>query len=343
MANRSLTDRALGLLHRLGLFALSISLQPRKLTVFCYHRITDPGEPGFDTFKPNVSATPEGFAAQIDWLQRHYHILSLGELEAWLHGGAELPRHAALITFDDGYRDNYEHAFPVLKAHGLPAVIFLATDYIANRQPFFWDLAAYCFTHTARSSAELPHLGHVLWANSGERDEVLARWLEVLKRLPDAEKWDAVHALPELLEVEVSEDTFVGLMLSWDQVREMLVDGVAMGAHTMSHPILTRVPLEQARAELAGSKHHIEKETGVSVTALAYPNGGPQDYSPEIMQVAAESGLRTAFILDPPGPATWGETRAAPRAVRRIFIGHRDTLARFAAKASGFLRLIRRG
>ncbi len=313
-------------------------LWPPRLTVLAYHRIIDPFTPDFDTFKPNVSATPAEFAAQMDFMSRHFQIISIAELIAWLQGQHQLPPNAALITFDDGYRDNLDYALPVLQARKLPAVIFLATDYIGQCVPFFWDFTAYCFFHTSADKANLPELGWQHWSEAKSRGDIMLKWLEALKKLPDAGKWTAIKQLPERLNVTVPDDAFAHLHLTWDEVRTLVAAGVDMGAHTQSHPVLTRVSLEQARTEVAGSKARVEAEIGKPVTTFAYPNGQATDFNPDLQSILQELEIKAAFTLLP-GPTRPAEIRQAPLAIRRVFIGYKDTLPRFAAKVMGIPRL----
>ena len=334
-------SRFINLFFRLGLFDLFHHLWPSRLTVLAYHRIAALHAPGFDTFKPNVSATPAAFAAQMDFLRQRFSLISIDDLLAWLEGQKSLPPRPALITFDDGYRDNLEQALPVLRQHNFPAVIFLATDYIDSASPFYWDLIAYCFYHTSLNSANLPLLGCQEWRDEKSRNVVMATWLNRLKTLPDAEKWTAVRSLPHLLQVTVPPDAFAGLHLTWDQVRLLVNQGVDMGAHTQSHPILTRVSLGQARTEITGSRSRIETEIERPVTTLAYPNGLPTDFNPALQALLKETGFQAAFTLVP-GPARLGEIQQEPLAIRRVFIHHRDTLPRFAAKVIGLPRLFSR-
>ncbi len=333
------SKKLLKLFLRLGLFDVFHSLWPNRLTVLAYHRIADPNGPGFDTFKPNVSATPAAFAAQMDFMRRRFNIVSAGQVVAWLQGQQSLPARPALITFDDGYRDNLDHALPVLQQRNLPAVIFLATDYIGKSTPFFWDLIAYCFYHTSQNEADLPLAGRQTWYDEKSRTAVMSNWLAGLKRLPDEKKWTAVRQLPQALGLSVAGDAFAGLHLTWDQVRTMVATGIEMGAHTESHPILTRVSLEQARLEVTGSKARIEAEIERPVTAFAYPNGQPTDFSPALQAMLQQVGIEAAFTLVP-GPARLSEVRQAPMAIRRIFLHHKDTLPRFAAKVMGIPRLL---
>ena len=335
-----ISKNTLNLIYRAGLLDAVHPLWADRLTVLAYHRIADPNGAGFDTFEPNVSATPAAFAAQMDFIRQRFNVISGRDLVAWLQGEQSLPTHPLLITFDDGYRDNLDHAWPVLQQRNMPAVIFLATNYMGQATPFYWDLIAYCFYHTTKQEADLPLIGLQQWHDKASRTAVLKKWLNSLKKLPDQEKWTAVNQLPRLLDVSISPDTFAGLHLTWDQVRTMTATGIEMGAHTQSHPILTRVSLAQARQELEGSKNRIEAEINQPVKLFAYPNGLSTDFNADLQTILAQLNFAAAFTLLP-GPTQPAEAQQKPLAIRRIFLHHQDTLPRFAAKVMGLPRLLK--
>jgi peptidoglycan/xylan/chitin deacetylase (PgdA/CDA1 family) len=327
--------------HRGGLLPAAGALfGGRRLTVLAYHRVADHENPAFDTYRRNVSATPAEFCEQMDYAAERFNPVSLEQVEAGLDGGPRLPERPLLVTFDDGYRDNYLAAFPVLRERGIPMAVFLATGFVGSDNPFPWDLAAWCFQHTSRRSAHLPVLGEAAWATGGERDRVLASWLEALKRLPDSAREEAIEALPGALGVSAPPGAFAGLCLSWDEVRAMAAAGVCFGAHTERHPILTRVTADRARREVAGSRHRLEAELGVPVRAFAYPNGGRGDLDETTVDLLAETGYRLGFTLFP-GPERAAAARRAPLTLRRVYIHHGDYPARFAAKAQGVPRMLR--
>jgi peptidoglycan/xylan/chitin deacetylase (PgdA/CDA1 family) len=332
---KSFTRRMLDLIFRAGLFDVLHTLRPKRLTVLNYHRVNILDQPGFDSFKPNISATPVGFAAQLDYLQRRFNIVSIHEIITWLREEGDLPNHTALITFDDGYHDNLTHAAPALKHRGLPALIFLTTDHIGRSTPFYWDLVAYCFHHTELDHVELPMVGLQSWNSITGLDTVMRAWIEQLKTAPNTDLRWHVERLPDLLDVSVPDDAFAGLTMTWEDVRKLASEGIAMGSHTMSHPILTRISLDQARDELSGSKERIEEEIGLPVESFAYPNGGAADFNPAIMALAGEVGYKAAFTLMP-GASPYDTLRDSPLEIRRIYIGREDDEARFAAKVSGF-------
>lgn len=326
------------MLHASGVLKMLLYAIPNSITILNYHRIDDPYRPDLDTYKPNISATPQGFLRQMHYVQRHFHVMSCGQLAGWLRGECELPARAAVITFDDGYCDNLTNAYPVLRKLGLPATIFLCTDYIGRAVPFYWDFAWYCFAHAPKNEPELPLMGSLTWPNAAARDLVAREWIERAKYLPENERPGALQALARSLNVEPPSDAFMGLYLDWNQVRELSDKGIEMGSHTAKHPILSRVPLDRVRQEVIESSKRIEAEIGKRVLGLAYPNGGARDFSPEVARLLPETGIEVAFTLVT-GPTTRAEAKSAPLAIRRISIGHSESFPRIAAKLAGYGRL----
>ena len=332
------SESALLLFHKLGAFDLARKLSPNLLTVLNYHRIEDPFREGFDTFRPNVSATSSDFAAQMDYASQKYNVISGTELAAFIKGRQHLPAHAAIITFDDGYYDNYTNAYPILKARDLPAIIFLATGFIGTRKPFFWDLITYCFFHTQKEQAHFPLLGTQSWVDGSTRDIVIQHLIGALKKISDAEKQKLIDQLPKILGVDLPDEAFKNLMMSWSDARELSENGIELGAHTASHPILTRISLEAANAELLQSKQHVEAEIGNPILSFAYPNGQASDFNSEIMDRVKRAGFEIAFTLLP-GPTHRATVIKNPLTIRRIFLSYTDSFPRFAAKLVGLDRI----
>ncbi len=333
----SFKKRLFAFAYNSGLVRIGHGLWTNTITVLNYHRIDDLDREGFDTFRPNISARPKDFESQMEYMARWFNIVSLNDVVNWLDGRKTLPSHAALITFDDGYLDNYTNAYPVLRKYNFPAVIFLTTGHIQQDIPFYWDLIAYCFHHTLRDHIELPDNTHLHWQNTIELSKASSTLIEQLKSLPESEKLAWVEKLPKLLDVSIPTGYFRALIVDWDQIREMHQSGIEFGGHTMSHPILTRVPIEHAREEIEGSKARIERELGEEILGFAYPNGLMNDFNSEIESLTAQAGFRAAFTLLN-GPSTQREVKRNPFSIRRVFISHKHTLPEFAVLVSGFNR-----
>ena len=325
----SLIRKITKLTYDTGIIRAGRPLWAKSLTVLNYHRIDDLEREGFDSFGPNVSASPEVFNIQMEYVSKWFNVVSVADVANWLDGRQSLPPHAALITFDDGYLDNYTNAYPILRKYNFPAVIYLATGHIDTDAPFYWDLAAYCFFHTQSDHVSFPDKTEKYWKNSAEKYQVSRDWIESLKALPDKEKKEWVSQLPNQLNVTIPQGYFKKLMMNWDQIREMQNNGIEFGGHTRNHPILSRVSLEQARAEIEGSKADIEKELGKQVLSFAYPNGKSADVNTDLENIVSKAGYKVAFTLLN-GPTSLREAKQNPYAIRRIFIGDKHSLPQFA-------------
>ncbi len=225
-----------------------------------YHRVNDLDDPGF-LFDPEpVSATPEGFRWQMDYVARHFNVIDLQTLDAYVCGGQALPPRPLLITFDDGYRDNYTYAYPILRERGLPAVIFVAVGHVDEPHLPWWDRLAYAFRCTPAGEADLPLLGRVPLRTAAEGQAAHDRMLVALKAIPEAQKAAALGGVEAALGVTPPE--VPDLFLTWDQIRELVDNGVACQSHTVHHPILTRIPLKEVRRELAVARDRLAAGDG---------------------------------------------------------------------------------
>ena len=211
------------------------------LTAICYHRVWPAANSRFRGYKPNISATPDAFARQIDYLREHYNPISIRELADWLNGTGGLPPRPMLITFDDGYRDNGDIAWPILRERGVPAVVFLATDHIGSGRPFVWDFAAHCFATTAVKRGMVPLVGRLALVTEADRDVATERWVEAIKLIPACERENAMAALAAALDVPLpAADVFQHLYLNWAEVKT-LAQRDSISAGTPTHIQLLRV------------------------------------------------------------------------------------------------------
>jgi peptidoglycan/xylan/chitin deacetylase (PgdA/CDA1 family) len=322
-----------------GAARLVRSLASQQLTVICYHRVLKAGDDRFQGYKPTISASQDLFTQQIDFLRANYDPVSLQDLVAWLDCGQPLPPRPVLVTFDDGYRDNADVAWPIMRERGVPAAIFLATDYIGSGRAFIWDVAAAMFASAAGTRVEVPLIGQRTLSTDAERDAATAAWVDAMKRLPGSTRQAALTELSVALAVRPPEPhAFRHLYLDWSDVLELARQGVAFGGHTCSHPILTSLPADEARGEIEASIDRITEALGSKPLAFAYPNGSARDYSRDHEQVVAKCGVPLAFSLEA-GPMRLSEVRANRTAIRRVYVGAQDAMPRFLAKLTGLPRL----
>jgi peptidoglycan/xylan/chitin deacetylase (PgdA/CDA1 family) len=265
-------------------FSLSLRPLPRLLShagfrsqILIYHRVL----PAADPFGVGV-ATEAEFAAQMRVLREHFQVLPLPDLIDAQLRGRPIPG-AVAITFDDGYRDNYAHAFPILEEYGFPATIFLATDFIGTGEMPWHDRVLAFFRSEDVSEFAYAPAGIAARKLSGapSRRHLAFELLEWLKTFRPSERDRHIAAFTGSSTAAAGSGPRPAaerLMLDWDEVRKMRAAGIHFGAHTRSHPILSSLDPELREAEIAGSRAVIERELGEPVTLFAYPNGKPGDY-----------------------------------------------------------------
>jgi len=313
----SLRDRAIRAIsstlyhsHLLGPIATAATYArpSRGFPILTFHRVND----DLDPFLPAVPTAV--FAARIAHIARHYRVLAVEDLVERVRQGTA-PRNALALTFDDGYRDNLTHAAPILAQHGLPATIFLATGYIGTPDVPWFDRVALAFKLSRNGEVTLPGCQSLQLKTEGDRLAGLELALGWLKALPDEERRRAVERLvADLRPRRLGQPKRV--MLTWEEVDALRGLGFSIGAHTVTHPILSRVAPERAREEIQGSKDAIERILGVPVRAFAYPNGGPEDYSSTTVRLVQECGFTCAVStrrgLNGPGVPAFELRRGGP-------------------------------
>ncbi|MFC1985419.1 polysaccharide deacetylase family protein [Chloroflexota bacterium] len=242
---------------------------------------------------------PQNFDQQINYLCHNYEIISLEDLARYAGERKALHGRIAVITFDDGYRDNYLYAYPILKKYKVTATIFLTSGHIGTGSLFWWDKIHYALHNTPLRTIELKEFGSYSLASYTDRVKVSADISSKLIKLPETEKIRLTERLMALSLVTPPTHLAKELLLSWDEVKEMKEGSITFGAHTVNHPILTRLPLEHAKNEILQSKKDIEKHIGQTVTAFAYPNGALGDFDCEHVRFLKDNGFICAVTTIP--------------------------------------------
>ena len=331
--------------HALGLFLAAIPFGAARrarlarrgnfLTVLCYHRILD-RPPDFPFDDDLVSASPAQFEDELRFVERRYRVINFKTLREHLDREGRLPERSAIITFDDGYIDNYEVAFPILRKHGLTAVMFVTAGYMGARRLFWWDrLALIAKTaKTRRASIEEP-LPLAIDLDAFPDAQAAARHLiHTAKTLPEERKELLIARLAASLDAEIDEGRH-SMTMSWQHLREMSGAGIEIGAHSVNHPIFSNVDAGLLAREVSGSKELIEKETGVEVISFGAPGRGripaaeKRKFEIALGELVRSSGYSFSTMYQ------WGlvyERSFDPFAIRRIGIERYDTPALFRAK-----------
>ncbi len=288
-ARRAAVSRLAAVAYGTGLTGLVRRAAARRsqgLAILGYHRVNDERDPYFYALPTAV------FERHMAYVARAYRVLPLEEAVACLAHG-DLPPNALCITFDDGYRDNLTHAAPILARYRLPATVFLATGFIgASAVPWF-DQIASAFKTTTASAFRAPWGAVVPLETVPERVAAIARSQAHLKTVPHAAFAGELERLCGAVAprgAEAAKNT----MLGWDDVHALRGLGCAIGAHTVTHPILSRMSDDDAAREISESRRMIEAGCGIAPRAFAYPNGQATDYTETTVRLVREAGFQCA-------------------------------------------------
>lgn len=332
MAKRELVARALVQVGgHSALRGLRTVIAP-TLRVLAYHRVAaEPVSPDYPFDRELISSYRSEFEWQLDYLRRHYAPVTCRQVADALDGGPPLPPRPVLVTFDDGFDDNYTVAFPALAARGIPAIIFLATDYVGSDAVYWFDRVAYAIQRTraerlAFQDGTLLEIG----STARSRQHALRDFLRQLKSLEDHARGRMVEELERIAAAPVEPaHRALSRALDWAQVREMSGQGIEFGSHTASHPVLTRIAdPETLDRELIGSRDRIEAEIGRTVDALAYPVGGIEALNERVVDRVRATGYRLAFTYQSGNNRL---DRTERLSLKRLRIEHDTTRESFAA------------
>lgn len=319
-----------GLLH-----AARVLRRPprRRLLMLAYHRVLPPVDLATYPFDVElISATPDDFAWQVGFLAQHFTIIPLSRVVASLGDLASLPENAVVITFDDGFLDNYQYAFPALARHGASATVFVTSSFLGGQEPIWYEALAFAFLRAPVGALPDLHGDARLPAADTPvaRRAALARVLAGIKLISDVERRAYLARLFAAAGPELMAQARNGLStaMSWEQAREMQRGGIEFGSHTVTHPMLSRVDEAGLEVELGESKRAIEAELGRPVETVAYPIGGHTAFDDRVIRIAKSHGYRLGLsymrgvnFVD----------AFEPFAVRRLHVERDTTRARFAA------------
>ncbi len=276
-------------------YTFSKKLFSPQISIFVYHRV---GPQLHDWLYRSINETV--FEKQIQWLKSTHSIISLEELARLIREKRQPDGNVAVITFDDGYRDNYLHAFPVLEKYGVPATVFLTTGCIDQRRLLWGDMLDYVVLATEAATIEHELLGVISIRNRKQKSSALFEIKQnIMKKIPNMQKMQLLEDLASDLGVEIPEHAGDDIMLSWDEVREMRERGISFGAHTVTHPILAKTTFKEAKFEIEYSKRRIEEELGERIDTFAYPNGKPGDINADVIGLLRQNSFSCAVTTLP--------------------------------------------
>lgn len=317
-------------IHATGLTGLVQRKLRFHVPILFYHGVTDASWEGvIDCEKKHIAA--EDFEKQLVFLKENFRVIALREYVESLRSQTPLPPNAVVITFDDGYENNYSTAYPLLKKYRMPATFYIATDFVEKGEPLWVDRLACAFAFTDKPAFNPePEIAGVSLKSQRDRIEAYLRTKNKLKRLKNNEREKLLDRIAGDLLGNVPHDPpRLFYPLKREQIREMARSGlIEIGAHSLRHPILTSLPLDQARTEIVSSKEKASEISGQEVTSFSYPDGV---FNEELVKMVKEAGFHSAvgvgLRLNGPG--------AYPLTLSRLALAEGDQVPVMAATLCG--------
>lgn len=327
-------------IYQMGLISLNLARAPRSnFVILMYHRII-PKDEAQNGVQAGMYVDPGTFECHVRFLKKHFSIRTISEIFSKSRASNSKPSCA--LTFDDGWYDFYKNCFPILKAHEIPATVFLPTDFIGSESSFWTDRLSFMiyqrFKHpdvTAFRAGDQLSTNPIVSTLLRLKGSLESRQESAIALLKTYSTGDIENVITELsskwgIEPRLSGRSF----LSWEEVSQMAKTGlVSFGSHTATHQILTTLQKEEIKEELLKSKEELiaRKATDPSFIAFSYPNG---NYNEEIYRMVKDAGYRLAVTTK----KGWNHTGLDPYLAKRFPI-HQDmtsTPAMLGCRIAGF-------
>ncbi|MBM7115882.1 polysaccharide deacetylase family protein [Archangium primigenium] len=307
VVRRAMKSAAAGVLHHSGLRKALASYRRhqsggRRVLIVSYHRVVEDFFGELQRSIPGLLISQETFRRHLEGLSAAgYKFATIGEALDVMSGAKTAHDDLCVVTFDDGYRDVYRYAYPVLKEMGVPAITYLPSNLIGTDFRFNHD-RLFHLVHQVQAQGFQPMFDVLEEPAASLMTEVMSGRKRLSAALDDfighhssATLVDTIHALEARLGPDVPKLPEQGDLMNWDEVREMARDGFEFGAHTLGHVVLTHEPLDVVEREVRESKAIIERELGTPVRDFAYCNGW---YSDDVIDVLMRNGFRSAVTTE---------------------------------------------
>ena len=261
------------------------------LIILNYHRLRSPNNKIlFDdgVFGPDA----ERFKVEMEWLKKETRLISEDELVENLYHNKKFNEVCSMVTFDDGYVDNYDIAYPILKKLSIPAIYFIPTKHISERSLGWWDIAAYLVKSTSLKRAYFREK----YLNLADKTKVIANIIHELKKMEASRVDGYLNELSTSLDIPIPSLEIQGeQLMSWEQIKEVSENGITIGSHTHDHVILSRQTLADLRCQVKKSKDILEEKLKRNIHSLAYPVGGYDHFDIETKKISESLGFKLGF------------------------------------------------
>jgi peptidoglycan/xylan/chitin deacetylase (PgdA/CDA1 family) len=227
------------------------------------------------------------------FLHENYHLLSVDKLLGLIETGEPLPPRSVMVTFDDGYHDFLDTAWPILEQYQIPVIMFLVTSFLSGpRRLFWWDELYQGVYRTRRDQLCLPDGRVFPLAEKGKRWRSFLELKNLLNSTARRQVRPLMDAIMQALDVEPESGS---LMMDWSDVRSLHARGCHMAAHTRNHVVLSHVSVEEGLQQIRGSQQDIQKELGSALPVFAYPSGHSRDLNDRLIPLLRQEGFKLAM------------------------------------------------
>jgi peptidoglycan/xylan/chitin deacetylase (PgdA/CDA1 family) len=319
------------------------------LGVVTYHGVVPQGYDLVDAALDGNLVTAGMLRRQLRLLKAHYNVISPEDALAWREGQRELPPRAVLVTCDDGLLNCLTDMLPVLRQEKVSCLFFVTGASAGDSRKMLWYEGLFLlFMRAPAGHFEISSDGVTIQGELGSREQRRAIWWTSVKRLSQVDEGRRTSFLRTArthfrLEAErVFEENPVSRrrfgLLTCSELRDLASAGMTIGAHTLSHPMLSQLPLELAYDEISESRRRLESAVQQRVWAFAYPFGDPQSVTPEVLAMPQKARYAAAFLNFGGGLGT----DLPPYALPRVHVTAEMNLAEFEAQVSGFYARLQR-
>ena len=288
----------------LGIAGLLIRLRrlfKKEVIILAYHRIVDTDTDtntnnserhleGYLFDEELISANSETFLWQINFLKKHYDVISFAELSQRLAGNKPLTGRELIITFDDGFSDNYSNAYRLLNSVDVPAVFYISTGYIGAAKTFWFNEVVHAIKVAKKLAFSINNATYDFEPNKENRENAIQLVLNQLKEIPNSERLNAIESLYRDLDFQADAIPVSEFPMTWENINEMASNNMEIGSHAVSHPILSRLTDEEMQQEIIDSKQTIESMTKKVCRTIAYPVGGRNAFTKKVQEISEAAG-----------------------------------------------------
>jgi len=270
-------------------------LKGNNLIILNYHRVYR-GELSTPFDEELFGPSLESFTEQMHWLKENRAVfLSEDELIYYQQQQKKIPKRSILITFDDGYKDNFTLVYPVLRSLRIPAIYFIPTEGIMDRKLGWWDIISFFIKKTKKKTISITGHNFSL-SNNKEKKEAIFHLLQLMKTAPHSQTQDLLEILSKECEIDFpSHNEQNAELMTRKEIEEVQNNGVAIGSHTVSHRVLATLDEEEQFEELRSSKRLLEDMLPGKIRSFSYPVGDYSAFTGKTKELAQKAGYDISF------------------------------------------------